>query len=83
MVSSRAFSFCVDGVNTAGLVPFAEMLNHKSSQQTGFWYSDEEKAFVFEACEDIKKGSEVSTSYGAKGNNNLLFNYGFIDHDAD
>ena len=40
-----------------GLVPFADMLNHKQPPQDTFWgYSDERKGFMIMAVRHIKNG---------------------------
>ena len=56
MVSSRIFGITVNGVKTDGFVPYADMLNHKRPRQTTWYYSDERKGFIIEACDDIPRG---------------------------
>jgi len=83
MVSSRIFGITVNGVKTDGFVPYADMLNHKRPRQTTWYYSDERKGFIIEACDDIARGSEVYDSYGKKCNSRFFLNYGFINLNND
>ena len=56
MVSSRIFGIVVNGVKTDGFVPYADMLNHKRPRQTTWYYCDQRKGFIIEACDDIPRG---------------------------
>ena len=56
MASSRAFQFTMDGQETLGLVPYADMFNHKRPKQTNWFFDQEKKGFVVEATENIAKG---------------------------
>jgi len=56
MVASRIFGITVDGVKTDVFVPYADMLNHKRPRQTSWFYCNERKGFIIEACEDIQRG---------------------------
>ena len=76
---SRIFGITVNGVKTDGVVPYADMLNHKRPRQTTWFYSDELEGFVIEACDDIPRGSQVYDSYGRKCNSRFFLNYGFIN----
>ena len=83
MVSSRIFGITVNGVKTDGFVPYADMLNHKRPRQTTWYYSDERKGFIIEACDDIPRGEQVYDSYGKKCNSRFFLNYGFINLNND
>jgi len=56
MVTSRIFTYKVDGVKIYGLVPYADMLNHQNERQTTWTYSDSRHGFIIEAMQDIKQG---------------------------
>ena len=58
----------IDGVKTDAFAPYSDMLNHKRPRETTWYYTDEIKRFVIEACEDISRGSPVYDSYGKKCN---------------
>ena len=83
MVSSRIFGITVNVVKTDGFVPYADMLNHKRPRQTTWYYSDERKGFIIEACDDIPRGEQVYDSYGKKCNSRFFLNYGFINLNND
>lgn len=83
MTCSRIFGITVDGVKTDGFVPYADMLNHKRPRQTIWYYDDDKKGFVIEACEDIQRGDIVYDSYGKKCNSRFFLNYGFINYPND
>lgn len=46
----------MDGQETLGLVPYADMFNHKRPKQTNWFFDQEKKGFVVEATENIAKG---------------------------
>lgn len=83
MTCSRIFGITVDNVKTDGFVPYADMLNHKRPRQTVWYYDDDRKGFVIEACEDIHRGDVVYDSYGKKCNSRFFLNYGFINYPND
>ena len=69
----------VDGVNTSGMVPFADMPNHDTRlKQLTYAYNEELKGFTFVAETDIPKGEPVYISYGRKCNTRFFLHYGFI-----
>ena len=79
MICSRVFGFNIHGDKAEGMVPYADMLNHKMPRQTSWNYSNSRDGFIIEACERIKKGDQVYDSYGNKCNNRFLLNYGFVN----
>ena len=85
MTCSRIFGITVDNVKTDGFVPYADMLNHRRPRQTLWYYDDERKGFIIEACDEIARGDQVYDSYGKKCNSIFFLNYGFINqpNDAD
>lgn len=80
LVNSRVFGFEIDGVKTGGLVPFADMLNHKYNEnaKVNWYYSDSQNGFLLSALENCKLGDEVFNSYGKKCNSRFFMNYGFV-----
>jgi hypothetical protein len=48
------------------LAPIFDMLNHSKTRNSTFKYCNTRKGFYLVACEDIKEGQEVATSYGIK-----------------
>ena len=79
MICSRVFGFNIEGEKAEGLVPYADMLNHKMPRQTSWNYSNTLKGFIIVADAGIKKGDQVYDSYGNKCNNRFLLNYGFVN----
>lgn len=59
------------------LLPVLDLLNHENRSKIQWSYSAE-KEFVFEKLDVVKKGSEICNNYGAKGNEELLWGYGFV-----
>ncbi|KAJ3168340.1 hypothetical protein HDU88_001780 [Geranomyces variabilis] len=68
-VSSGASELC--------LYPVLDMLNHQRGQRIE-WRIQEGVGVSFIALEEVACGAEVFNNYGAKGNENLLGNYGFV-----
>jgi len=77
VVITRIFGIVVDNVKTDGLVPYADMLNHKLPRDTAWAYQDQLKGFTINTCRPIKMGEEVFDSYGRKCNHRFFVNYGF------
>ena len=76
-VSSRIFGVTMNGVRADVLVPFADLINHRTQRQTQWYYDNAQNSFVIQSLEDIKEGNEIYDSYGKKSNAKLLLNYGF------
>lgn len=77
VVITRIFGMVIDGVKTDGLVPMADMLNHKRPRETRWTYVQEKGGFVITALKTIGSGMEVFDSYGRKCNSRFFVNYGF------
>ncbi|KAJ3179732.1 hypothetical protein HDU85_004731 [Gaertneriomyces sp. JEL0708] len=58
------------------LYPILDMLNHRRAERIEWRLTDENVTFV--ALDGFAGGEEVFNNYGAKGNENLLANYGFV-----
>ena len=76
-VSSRIFGVTMNGVRADVLVPFADLINHRTQRQTQWYYDNAQNSFMIQSLEDIKEGNEIYDSYGKKSNAKLLLNYGF------
>ena len=76
-VCSRNFGLIVNGVRTAALVPYADMLNHYRPRETKWQYEDSSQAFTIVSLQGIAPGAQVYDSYGQKCNHRFLLNYGF------
>ena len=67
----------MNGVRADVLVPFADLINHRTQRQTQWYYDNAQNSFMIQSLEDIKEGNEIYDSYGKKSNAKLLLNYGF------
>jgi hypothetical protein len=80
---SRTFKFAtVAGDVAFGMIPLADMLNHRFSG-TSFRVDHARGAFEITASRGVARGAEVTVSYGAADNAELLHTYGFVDRDND
>ena len=82
-ICSRIFGIEIGDIKTDGLVPYADMLNHRRPRQTDWSYSNKRRGFIIEALEDIPRGATVMDSYGKKCNSRFLLNYGFYLENND
>ena len=60
------------------MVPFADMLNHRSPKQTDWKYDEKRQGFVIQSRENIQKGMEVCDHYGDINNFASFLAYGFV-----
>lgn len=63
------------------LLPLLDLLNHDAHLKVQ-WYSEGE-AFCLEKNGGVAKGQELFNNYGAKGNEELLAGYGFVQEDNE
>ncbi len=63
--------------NEICLYPFLDMLNHQRAHPIEWNTKRVDGHVAFIALKQVSKGQEVFNNYGAKGNENLLSNYGF------
>jgi histone-lysine N-methyltransferase SETD3 len=83
-VCSRNFGLIVNGVRTAALVPYADMLNHYRPRETKWQFDDRSQAFTIVAIQGIQASAQVYDSYGQKCNHRFLLNYGFsVEHNVE
>jgi len=95
VVITRIFGLVINGNKTDGLVPYADMLNHKKpSSETGaakadeadtkWTYEDSRNGFIITTTHPINRGDQVFDSYGRKCNSRFFVNYGFaLDDNED
>jgi histone-lysine N-methyltransferase SETD3 len=76
-VCSRNFGLVVNGVQTAALVPYADMLNHYRPRETKWQFDDSLQGFTVVSLQGIASTAQVYDSYGRKCNHRFLLNYGF------
>jgi len=76
-VCSRNFGLIINGIRTAALVPFADMLNHYRPRETKWQFDDTLQGFTVTSVQQIVNGAQVYDSYGQKCNHRFLLNYGF------
>jgi protein-histidine N-methyltransferase len=83
-VCSRNFGLVVNGVRTAALVPYADMLNHYRPRETKWQFDDASQSFTVVALQGIHSRAQVYDSYGQKCNHRFLLNYGFsVEHNVE
>lgn len=66
---------------TDGLVPMADMLNHRRPRETSWNYDDARDSFVITSITAFETRQQVCDSYGRKCNSRFLINYGFCIED--
>lgn len=77
-VCSRNFGISITPtLNTAALVPYADMLNHYRPRMTRWQFDMSLNAFTIVSLENVSCGMQVYDSYGRKCNHRFLLNYGF------
>jgi len=76
-VCSRNFGLVVNGLRTAALVPYADMLNHYRPRETKWQFDNILQGFTIVSMQGIAAGMQVYDSYGQKCNHRFLLNYGF------
>ena len=77
MVCSRNFGITCNGIKTAVLVPYADMLNHYRPRETKWQFEDVSQSFTITCLQSIAVGEQIYDSYGQKSNHRFLLNYGF------
>jgi len=77
VVITRIFGLVINNGKTDGLVPMADMLNHKRPRETSWTYEDAKGAFTITALRSMNRGEQIFDSYGRKCNSRFFVNYGF------
>jgi len=81
---SRNFGLIINGLRTAALVPYADMLNHYRPRETKWQFEDSLQGFTITSLQHIGAGAQVYDSYGQKCNHRFLLNYGFsVEHNVE
>ena len=81
---SRNFGLIINGLRTAALVPYADMLNHYRPRETKWQFEDSIQGFTITSLQHIGAGAQVYDSYGQKCNHRFLLNYGFsVEHNIE
>ncbi|HVG57304.1 MAG TPA: SET domain-containing histone-lysine N-methyltransferase [Hyalangium sp.] len=76
-VVTRTFSVLRSGTEVACLVPFADMINDGRPWDVQWEIPEGGTHFELKSKGVVASGQELRTSYGLKGNLQLLFQYGF------
>lgn len=77
VVITRIFGLMINGNKTDGLVPMADMLNHKRPRETAWTYDDTRQGFTITSLRALNRGEQIYDSYGRKCNSRFFVNYGF------
>ena len=84
VVITRIYGIIINGQKTQALVPFADMLNHKTDSKTRWTFNDKDKFFEITSNGSILKDCPITDSYGYKCNSRFFVNYGFVlDNNID
>jgi histone-lysine N-methyltransferase SETD3 len=84
VVITRIFGMAIDSNKTDGLVPYADMLNHRVPKETKWTFDDSRYGFIITSLKSIQRGEQVYDSYGRKCNSRFFVNYGFsLDENED
>eukprot|EP00475_Leptophrys_vorax_P032893 TRINITY_DN5128_c0_g1_i1.p1 TRINITY_DN5128_c0_g1~~TRINITY_DN5128_c0_g1_i1.p1 ORF type:complete len:614 (-),score=186.52 TRINITY_DN5128_c0_g1_i1:64-1905(-) len=85
VVITRIFGMVIqDDIKTNGLVPMADMLNHKRPRETKWTFDKAVNGFTITSLKQLHQGDEVFDSYGRKCNHRFFVNYGFsLDDNED
>ena len=81
IVGSRNFSLNIDGDTVSAMVPLGDMFNHNLPPDVKWTFDSMLDCYTMKATKDIKKGQEITDSYGGKPNNEYLLYYGFTMDD--
>lgn len=82
-VITRIFGLKIRGHKTDGLVPMADMLNHKIPKETSWTFDDSVNGFTITTSKRLLKGAQIFDSYGRKCNSRFFVNYGFSLEEND
>lgn len=77
LVGSRIFGYVKYGIETSGMVPYIDLINHSNEPNTTWYFDDSLDSFVLISTKDIGKCEEILDDYGIKSNVELLLYYGF------
>jgi len=77
VVITRIFGIIVGGIKTEGLVPVADLLNHRRPRDTKWTFDTSMNAFTIVSIRAMVPGEQIFDSYGRKCNSRFFVNYGF------
>lgn len=77
LVGSRIFGYIKYGIDTSGIVPYIDLINHSEIPNTIWYFDDSLDSFVLMSTKYIPKGKEICDNYGITNNIELLLYYGF------
>lgn len=77
VVITRIFGLLINNQKTDGLVPMADMINHRRPRETRWTFNEVKQGFVISAMQDFRIGDQIYDSYGRKCNSRFFVNYGF------
>lgn len=77
VVITRIFGLLINNQKTDGLVPMADMINHRRPRETRWTFNESKQGFVISAMQDFSIGDQIFDSYGRKCNSRFFVNYGF------
>jgi hypothetical protein len=77
LVGSRIFGYIKFGIETSGMVPYIDLINHSEIPNTIWYFDDTLDSFILMSTKYIPKGEEICDNYGIKNNIELLLYYGF------
>ncbi|KAJ3046399.1 hypothetical protein HK097_000891, partial [Rhizophlyctis rosea] len=85
-VTDERFEIGQETVEAAGeaselcMYPALDLINHRRGERVEWQIKEtgENAGVAFIALDDVQEGVEIFNNYGAKGNENLLGNYGFV-----
>ena len=83
LVGSRNFGLNINGERVIAMVPLGDMFNHDIPADVKWSFDNSLESYTMRANHSIKKGHQISDSYGKKCNSKYLLYYGFMVGDND
>jgi hypothetical protein len=78
LASSRMFSLTIAGKTTVAMMPYSDLFNHDTNENSFWRFNDTTNASEIYTEQDIEQGAPITLSYGRKSNSKLLSTYGFV-----
>jgi len=83
LVGSRNFGLNIGGEHVIAMVPLGDMFNHDIPADVKWSFDNSLDSYTMRANHSIKKGLQISDSYGKKCNSKYLLYYGFMLDDVN
>lgn len=83
LVGSRNFGLNIHGEQVVAMVPLGDMFNHDIPADVTWTFNNDFDSYTMQANHSIKKGLQISDSYGKKCNSKYLLYYGFMIGDMN